>query len=40
VAKPIIKGLALDDDEKKYKKYINERSDEVVAFVKHAVLLK
>jgi len=40
VAKPIIKGLALDDDEKKYKKYINERPDEVVAFVKHAVLLK
>jgi AcrR family transcriptional regulator len=40
VAKPMIKGLALDDDEKKYKKYINERPDEVVAFVKQAVLLK
>jgi len=40
VAKPMIKGLALDDDEKKYKNYINERPDEVVAFVKHAVLLK
>ena len=40
VAKPIIKGFALDGDEKKYKNYIDERPDEVVAFVKHAVLLK
>jgi len=40
VAKPIIKGLALDDDEKKYKKYINERPDEVVTFIKQAVSLK
>jgi len=40
VAKPIIKGLALDDDEKKYKQYINERPDEVVTFIKQAVSLK
>ena len=40
VAKPMVKGLALDDDEKKYKQYINERPDEVVAFVKQAVLLR
>ena len=40
VAKPIIKGLMLNDDEKEYKKYIDERPDEVVAFVKQAVLLK
>ena len=40
VAKPIIKSLALDNDEKKFKKYIGERPDEVVAFVKQAVLLK
>ena len=40
VAKPIIKGLALDDDEKQYKQYINERPDEVVTFIKQAVSLK
>ena len=40
VAKPIIKGFALDGDEKKYKNYIDERPDEVVTFVKNAVLLK
>ena len=40
VAKPIIKGLALNDDEKEYKKYINERPDVVVDFIRNAVLLK
>lgn len=39
VAKPIITGFALDGDKAKYKQYINERPDEVIAFVKQAVIL-
>jgi AcrR family transcriptional regulator len=39
VAKPIITGFALDGDKEKYKQYIEERPDEVVAFVKQAVML-
>lgn len=39
VAKPIITGFALDGDKEKYKQYMNERPDEVVAFVKQAILL-
>lgn len=40
IAKPIITGFALDGNKTKYKQYIDERPDEVVAFVKQAVLLK
>ncbi len=40
VAKPIITGFALDGDKKKYQQYMDERPDEVIAFVKQAVLLK
>ena len=40
IAKPIITGFALDGDKKKYQQYIDERPDEVIAFVKQAVLLK
>ena len=40
IAKPIITGFALDGDQKKYQQYIDERPDEVIAFVKQAVLLK
>ena len=39
VAKPIITGFLLDGDRGKYKHYIEERPDEVTAFVKHAILL-
>lgn len=39
VAKPIIMGFALDGDKEKFKEYINERPDQVVAFVKQAILL-
>jgi len=39
VAKPIITGFALDGDREKFKKYIDERPDQVVAFVKQAILL-
>lgn len=39
VAKPIITGFALDGDKKKYKTYINERPEQVVAFVKNAIFL-
>ncbi len=40
LAKPIITGFLLDGDKKKYQQYIDERPNEVVAFVKQAVLLK
>jgi AcrR family transcriptional regulator len=39
VAKPIITGFLLDGDKAKYKQYIDERPDEVVGFVKRAILL-
>lgn len=39
VARPIITGFALDGDRKKYKKYIDERTEQVISFVKHAVLI-
>ncbi len=39
VARPIITGFFLDGSEKKYKNYIEERPDQVVDFVKKAVLL-
>jgi AcrR family transcriptional regulator len=39
VAKPIITGFILDGDKAKYQQYINERSNEVVLFVKNAVFL-
>jgi TetR/AcrR family transcriptional regulator len=39
VAKPIITGFALDGDKEKYKTYINERPEQVVAFVKQAIFL-
>ncbi len=39
VAKPIIMGFALDGDKEKFKEYINERPEQVVAFVKQAILL-
>ena len=39
VAKPIITGFALDGDKGKFKTYIDERPDQVVAFVKQAILL-
>ena len=37
VAKPIITGFVMDGDKTKYQQYIDERPDEVVAFVKKAV---
>jgi len=37
VAKPIITGFVMDGDKTKYQQYIDERPDEVVAFVKRAV---
>lgn len=40
VASPIIKGFALDGDEKKYKAYMHERPEQVIEFVKHAVIIK
>ncbi len=40
VAKPIIIGFVLDGDQKKYRDYISERTEEVTTFVKHAILLK
>lgn len=39
VARPIITGFVLDGDKKKYKQYIDERADEVIAFVKQAIIL-
>jgi hypothetical protein len=39
VAKPIITGFALDGDKEKYKAYIDERSEQVIAFVKNAIFL-
>ena len=39
IARPIITGFVLDGDEKKYQEYIRERPDEVIAFVKQALLL-
>lgn len=39
VAKPIITGFALDGDKEKYKAYIDERPEQVVAFVKNAISL-
>lgn len=39
VAKPIITGFALDGDKEKYKAYIDERPEQVVAFVKNAIFL-
>ena len=39
VAKPIITGFALDGDKEKYKAYINERPEQVIAFVKNAIFL-
>ncbi|PLW96254.1 MAG: hypothetical protein C0591_09200 [Marinilabiliales bacterium] len=39
VAKPIITGFALDGDKEKYKTYIDERPEQVIAFVKNAILL-
>jgi AcrR family transcriptional regulator len=39
VAKPIITGFALDGDKEKYKTYIDERPEQVVAFVKNAIFL-
>lgn len=39
VAKPIITGFAFDGDREKFKEYIDERPDQVVAFVKQAILL-
>lgn len=39
VAKPIITGFALDGDKEKYKVYIDERPEQVVAFVKQAIFL-
>jgi len=38
IAKPIITGFALDGDKKKYQQYIDERPEEVIAFVKRAIL--
>ena len=37
IAKPIITGFVMDGDKTKYQQYIDERPDEVVAFVKKAV---
>jgi len=39
VAKPIITGFALDGDKEKYNAYIDERPEQVVAFVKNAIFL-
>lgn len=39
VARPIITGFALDGDKEKYKTYIDERPEQVVAFVKNAIFL-
>ncbi len=39
VARPIITGFAMDGDKKKFKTYIDERPEQVIAFVKHAVLI-
>ncbi len=39
VARPIITGFAMDGDRKKFKTYIDERPEQVLSFVKHAVLL-
>jgi AcrR family transcriptional regulator len=38
VAKPIITGFALDGDKEKYETYIDERPEQVVAFVKNAIM--
>ena len=40
VAKPIITGFALDGDKERFKTYIDERPEQVVAFVKNAIFLK
>jgi len=39
IAKPIITGFVMDGDKTKYQQYIDERPDEVIAFVKRAVIL-
>jgi len=39
IAKPIITGFALDGDKTRYQQYIDERPEEVIAFVKRAVIL-
>lgn len=39
IAKPIITGFVLDGDKAKYVQYIDERPEEVIAFVKRAVIL-
>ncbi len=39
VAKPIITGFALDGDKEKYNAYIDERPEQVAAFVKNAIFL-
>ena len=39
IAKPIITGFMLDGDKAGYKQYIDERPEQVVVFVKRAVLL-
>lgn len=40
IGKPIITGLLLEGDKGRYKTYIDERPEEVVAFVKNAIFLK
>lgn len=39
IARPIITGFALDGDKTRYQQYIDERPEEVIAFVKRAVIL-
>ncbi|NOX86214.1 MAG: TetR/AcrR family transcriptional regulator [Chlorobi bacterium] len=39
VARPIITGFVMDGDKNKYKAYINERPEQIIGFVKHAILL-
>jgi len=39
VARPIITGFIMDGDKKKFKTYIDERPEQVISFVKHAVLI-
>ena len=40
VARPIITGFALDGDPKKYKTFIEERPEEVVNFIRNAIIIK
>lgn len=39
IAKPIITGFMLDGDKEKYQQYIDERPEEVIGFVKKALIL-